>query len=647
MRIAIAQINSTIGDFSGNRKKIVEYTRRAAEQGADLALFPELAVCGYPPMDLLDQDRFVEMNIRAVHILQRELPPGIAVGLGFVNRNPWARGKSLVKEYGVILGGALAFEQIKTLLPTYDVFDEARNFEPAREWPVFELKGERIGFAICEDVWRETDIPGTSYVRDPVRELLKQGLSLLCVPSASPYVAGKLKVRRALAERIALRGNIPLVYINAVGANDSILFDGRSFVVSPSPEGEPACTGAVDYPVRLMARTFEEDLCCWDSPEKPALAAAAAPSPAQAGSPAAASPVAAAAAPVAAAAPAAAASAAAAAAPVAAAAPAGAAAAPPARAAGSPSPAQAGSPFGVGLTRRELDVLEAGLVMGIRDYMKKCGFGRAHLGLSGGIDSALVAWLGVQAIGKDRIVCFSMPSRFSSRGSKDDAAELAANLGCRYEALPIEPVFSAFLDSLAGVFENRPFDIAEENLQARIRGSLLMAFSNKFDSMLLTTGNKSELAMGYCTLYGDMNGALGPIGDLFKTEVFALCRRINERAAEAGGRPPIPEAIITKPPSAELRPNQKDQDSLPPYETLDEILRLYLYQNLSADEIVRRGGDRELAARIIKTVARAEFKRRQAPPVLKVSPRAFGMGRRMPIARAVYEIESVYNGDTL
>ncbi|MDR1238486.1 MAG: NAD+ synthase [Treponema sp.] len=583
MRIAIAQINSTIGDFSGNREKILDYTRQAAAQRAELVLFPELAVCGYPPMDLLDQDRFVEMNIRTVHILQRELPPEIAVGLGFVNRNPWAQGKSLVNEYGVILGGALAFEQVKTLLPTYDVFDEARNFEPAREWPVFELKGWRIGFAICEDVWRETGVPGTSYVRDPVRELLDQGISLLCVPSASPYVAGKMKVRRALAERIAIRGNIPLVYINAVGANDSILFDGRSFVVSPSP-GAAGSAVAADYPIRLMARSFEEDLCIWDSTEAPGRAVMP-PVPS----------------------------------------------APPA--AGSPE-----DPFGVGLTRRELDVMEAGLVMGIRDYMKKCGFGRAHLGLSGGIDSALVAWLGVQAAGKDRIACFSMPSRFSSQGSKDDAAELAANLGCRYEALPIEPVFDAFLDTLAGVFENRPFDIAEENLQARIRGSLLMAFSNKFDSMLLTTGNKSELAMGYCTLYGDMNGALGPIGDLFKTEVFALCKRINERAALAGEKPPIPEAIITKPPSAELRPNQKDQDSLPPYETLDEILRLYLYQNLSADEIVKRGGDGELAARIIKTVARAEFKRRQAPPVLKVSPRAFGMGRRMPIARTVYEI---------
>jgi NAD+ synthase (glutamine-hydrolysing) len=529
-------------------------------------------------MDLLDQDRFVELNIRTVHILQRELPGDLAVGLGFVNRSPYSRGKSLVNEYGVLLGGKLAFEQVKTLLPTYDVFDEARNFEPSREWSAFEYCGERIGFAICEDVWRETGIPGTSYERDPVRELLKTGVSILCVPSASPYVAGKLKVRRALAERISLRGNVPLVYVNAVGANDQILFDGRSFVALPGG------LGGQDY---FRAAAFREDLLCWDSPVSVFTAPSAPRGSGEAGG----------------------------------------------------APGEGGEdPFKVGLSRYELDIMEEGLVMGIRDYMAKCGFKRAHLGLSGGIDSALVAYLGVKAIGAENIACFSMPSRFSSQGSKDDAAELAANLGCPYQTLPIEPVFQSFLSALEGVFEKRPFDIAEENLQARIRGTLLMGFSNKFNSMLLTTGNKSELAMGYCTLYGDMNGALGPIGDVFKTEVFALCRRINERALAAGGRAVIPQAIIDKPPSAELRPNQKDQDSLPPYEVLDEILRLYLYQNLSKAEIAQKGWDADLAARIIHTVARAEFKRRQAPPVLKVSPRAFGMGRRMPIARAVYEI---------
>ncbi|MDR1107778.1 MAG: NAD+ synthase, partial [Spirochaetaceae bacterium] len=452
------------------------------------------------------------------------------------------------------------------LLPTYDVFDEARNFESARQWPVFEWKGERIGVAICEDVWRETETPGTAYVKDPVRQLLDQGISLLCVPSASPYVAGKLTIRLSLAERISRRGDIPLIYINAVGANDSIIFDGRSFVVAP-----PAASGTARF-LRLTARAFEEELVTWDSRE-------AAP--------------------------------------------------------------REGVSVGDDTPHRgdetELDILEDALVLGIRDYMKKCGFSRAHLGLSGGIDSALVAYLAVKAVGKDQVVCFSMPSRFSSPGSRDDAAELAENLGITLHTLPIEPVFTSFLTGLEGVFENRPFDLAEENLQARIRGTLLMAYSNKFASMLLTTGNKSELAMGYCTLYGDMAGALAPIGDLFKTEVFALCRRINARSAARGETPIIPEAILTKPPSAELRPGQKDQDSLPPYEDLDAILRLYLFDNLEGAEIAKQGWDSELTAWIIKTVARSEFKRRQAPPVLKVSPRAFGMGRRMPIARLVYE----------
>ncbi|MDR2028609.1 MAG: NAD+ synthase [Treponema sp.] len=602
MRISIAQINSTIGDFSGNRAKILEFAGRAEKEGADLVLFPELAVCGYPPMDLLDQDCFVEMNIRTLRILQRELPPGLAVGVGFVSRNPDSVGKALVNMYGIILGGRLVFEQVKTLLPTYDVFDEARNFESARKWSVFEWKGERIGVAICEDVWRETETPGTVYIKDPVRQLLDQGISLLCVPSASPYVAGKLKVRRSLAERISRRGNIPLIYINAVGANDSIIFDGRSFIVAPEPagSGEGCFLGA-------GARAFVEELVTWDagvcraSPVKPQnspdnrdFCAAG-----------------------------------------------GAKIHEPNRLPGDQplrekAPEKPGEdPYAVGLSGEELDVLEDALVLGIRDYMKKCGFSRVHLGLSGGIDSALAAYLAVKAVGKDRVVCFSMPSRFSSQGSRDDAADLADNLGIRLHTLPIEPVFTGFLSSLEEVFEHRPFDLAEENLQARIRGTLLMAYSNKFGSMLLATGNKSELAMGYCTLYGDMAGALAPIGDLFKTEVFALCRRINARAV--GGKAVIPEAIIAKPPSAELRPNQKDQDSLPPYEELDAILRLYLFDNLNGAEIAKQGWDAGLAARIIKTAARAEFKRRQAPPVLKVSPRAFGMGRRMPIARMVYE----------
>jgi NAD+ synthase (glutamine-hydrolysing) len=563
MKVAIAQINSFIADFDGNMKKIIAYSEEALSLGADLALFPELSICGYPPMDLLDYDYFVEKNIRALRSLQRNIPKDIACGVGFVGRSPYTIGKALVNSYGVIAQGELVFEQIKTLLPTYDVFDEARNFESAREWNAFEWKGEKIGVAICEDIWRETNIPGASYARDPVKKLFDQGVSLLCVPSASPYVAGKLAARRDLARRISRQANIPLIYINAVGANDSIVFDGRSFALSSD--------GAF-----IQGEGFKEDLFLFDT------------------------------------------------------------AATPEQAVNSSEESVSGVPQ---TAEKELDVIEDALVMGIREYMAKCGFTRAHLGLSGGIDSALVAYLAVKAIGQESVVCFNMPSRFSSQGSKDDAAELAAKLGCRYTPLLIEPVFTGFLEALEEVFENKPFDIAEENLQARIRGTLLMAYSNKFSSMLLATGNKSELAMGYCTLYGDMNGALAPIGDLFKTEVFELCRRINEKAVSAEGNIVIPEAILTKPPSAELRPDQKDQDSLPPYEILDGILKLYLFDNLSVEEIAERGFDKELTAGVIKTLAKAEFKRRQAPPVLKVSKRAFGMGRRMPIARSVYETD--------
>ncbi|MDR2344397.1 MAG: NAD+ synthase [Spirochaetaceae bacterium] len=606
MRISAAQINSKIGDFSGNRAKILAFTKKARDQyGAELVLFPELAVCGYPPMDLLDQGCFVEQNIRTIRLLQRELPSGIAAGVGYVNYNPSRQGKSLVNAFGVILDGELVFEQIKTLLPTYDVFDEARNFEPASGWPCFEYKGERIGIAICEDVWRETETPGTRYAEDPVRRLLDSGISLLAAPSASPYYAGKHGARLELAERIAWRGGIPVAYINAVGANDSLIFDGRSFFIEADLGIKTAASFAEDIITLDTGRASGEGR---GAARRGRCGGKAAPKAAAFGTVGVDDTVV------------------------------KAPARPPAEGGVPQRSAAQGGDFPPLITEAdEFDTLEDALVMGIREYMWKCGFTRAHLGLSGGIDSALVAYLAVRAVGAGNVVVISMPSRFSSQGSRDDAAELAANLGCRYEILPIEPVFTAFLSTLEGLFEGRPFDIAEENLQARIRGSLLMAFSNKWQSMLLTTGNKSELAMGYCTLYGDMNGALGPIGDLFKTEVFALCRRINEKSQAARGKAVIPQSILDKPPSAELRPGQKDEDSLPPYSELDDILRLYLFGNLSAGEIGRLGKNGELAAWIIEAVARAEFKRRQAPPVLKVSPRAFGMGRRMPIARALYE----------
>lgn len=564
MKLAIAQIDSIVADFSANLEKICAFTNRAVQEYApDLILFPELALCGYPPMDLLDQDSFTEENIRALRQLQRKLPGHIAVGVGYIGRNTAMNGKKLLNAYAILCDGKLIFQQVKTLLPTYDVFDEARYFEKAHKQSLFEFKNERIGIAICEDMWRETGGPDIRYAEDPVKELMDLGATMLCVPSASPYYANKHQLRLSLVERISRRGNLPILYINAVGANDSIIFDGCSFIATPQQyPNRQKMTNQIT--VVQKAASFEEDIVYWDNTKQ----AEEVPEYAD---------------------------------------------------------------------ENELDTIEEALVLGIRAYMQKCGFSKLHIGLSGGIDSALVACLAARAAGPDRLHCFGLPSRYSSRASVDDAAELAANLGVSFSILPIEQSFAAMLETLDPVFKDLPHDLTEENLQARIRGTLLMAYSNKFNSLLLTTGNKSELAMGYCTLYGDMAGALAPIGDLFKNEVFALCRRINERHLASEGRVLIPENILVKAPSAELRPDQKDEDSLPPYEKLDEILKLYLIENLSCAEIASRGWDPELTGSILKAVARAEYKRRQAPPVLKVSPRAFGMGRRIPIARSAYE----------
>jgi NAD+ synthase (glutamine-hydrolysing) len=577
MLVALAQMNSLIGGFDRNRERILALAeaarggplppgviRAGASGKADLVVFPELALCGYPPMDLLDQESFVEANLAAIRALQRELPPDLAAAVGYVDRNRDGKGKSLVNAIALIRGGRLDFTQAKTLLPTYEIFDEARYFEPARERRTIEIAGVRVGFAICEDIWwRSPPMPGLRYEIDPVRELLDAGAELLVVPSASPFAAGILKTRIALSRGAASDGRVPVLYCNQIGGNDSIVFDGRSFAVDAA--GSLAACGG-----------WEEELIVVDTEE---LAAASGP----------------------------------------------------ARAPGAPGRVAFAPPDPESPDR--LDEIERAIVLGIRDYMRKCGFKTACLGLSGGIDSALVAVLAARAIGPENLVCLSMPSRYSSEGSVSDSVELCRHLGARLESLPIEGPFSAYLDLLEPKFEGRPQDLTEENLQARIRGSILMAWSNKFGSLLLATGNKSELSAGYCTLYGDMCGGLAPIGDLLKTEVYALARSINERA----GRALIPEATLTKPPSAELRPNQVDQDSLPPYELLDRLLDLYIVHNLGAGEIVARGFDAALVERVIAMVGRAEYKRRQAAPVIKVSSRAFGMGRRVPIARALYE----------
>jgi NAD+ synthase (glutamine-hydrolysing) len=542
MKVGIAQINPTIGDFSGNAEKVLSCTVRARAAGCNLVVFPEMCLCGYPPMDLLDYDAFVEENLKALRRVQAEAPAGIGLVVGYVDRNRLQQGKALRNVASLLGDGKILHTQAKTLLPTYDVFDEARWFEAADARSVVSFQGEKVGIAICEDIWwASSPAPGLRYPVDPAAELLDAGATLILCPSASPFHAEQPATRLTLMSGISKKSGVPVIYVNTVGANDNVIFDGQSMVTS----GDGALV--------LLAKAFEEDLACFDT---------AKPGPAVA---------------------------------------------PPAD---------------------TLSQIEGALVLGIRDYVRKCGFSRVHLGLSGGIDSALVAVLAVEALGPDKVDVFSLPSRYSSEGSLTDARALAEGLGARLHVVSIEEIFEAGLRTLAPLFEGRKPDITEENIQARVRGVLLMAWTNKVGSLLLNTGNKSELATGYCTLYGDMCGGLAVIGDLLKTEVYALARAINAR------KPVIPASTFVKAPSAELRPNQKDQDSLPPYETLDAILRMYLVETASAEQIAARGFDPALVRSVIRMVERAEHKRRQAPPVLKISPKAFGTGRRIPIARA-------------
>ena len=544
MKIACGQIDPTIGDFGGNVEKVVSFAGKAKEAGCALAVFPELCLCGYPPMDLLEYERFVEENLKALRNLQARAPHGIGIIVGYVDRNRSRPGKALLNVASLLSDGKIIHTQAKTLLPTYDVFDEARWFEAAESRTVVPFAGERLGIAICEDIWWETEpAPGLRYPVDPVAELLDAGATLIVSPSASPFHPQMPGIRLDLLSRIGATSGVPVVYVNTVGANDNIVFDGQSLVTS------------ADGTLLHVGRAFEEELAVVDTS---------------------------------------------------------------ARGPEVPLPAD------------PLPQIEGALVLGIRDYVRKCGFSRVHLGLSGGIDSALVAVLAVEALGPDKVDVFGLPSRYSSEGSLADARALSDALGTRFRILSIEEIFGSYLRTLAPAFEGKNPDITEENIQARIRGTLLMAWSNKFNSLLLTTGNKSELATGYCTLYGDMSGGLAVIGDLLKMQVYALARSINAR------KPLIPEAILTKAPSAELRPDQKDQDSLPPYETLDAILERHLVKNLSVEQIAECGFDTNLVQSVVTMVEKAEYKRRQAPPVLKVSPKAFGTGRRVPIARKLF-----------
>jgi NAD+ synthase (glutamine-hydrolysing) len=544
MRIALAQINTTVGDLAGNERKILDAYQRAGASDPDLVVFPELATTGYPPRDLLLRPRFIDENLA---VLERLAAAAGKAGLivGYVGRNARQPGRGITNSLALLQEGRLVATRAKTLLPTYDVFDEDRYFEPAGENTPVAAKGGTLGLTICEDVWNDEDYwDDRRYRRNPAAELARAGAQILLNSSASPWHLGKNRARRDMLSQLALKTGCPVVYCNLVGGNDELIFDGGSMVFDP--QGRQVAEG----------NRFEEDLLVLD------LAAAVPIDPRES---------------------------------------------------------------------LEEEQLFRALTLGLRDYVEKCGFKAAVLGLSGGIDSALTACIAVAALGKDRVHGISLPSEFSSPGSLEDARRLAQNLGIRYDVISIQAPFVGVKEQMKEVFSGRAEDITEENIQARLRGVILMALSNKLGSLLLTTGNKSELAVGYCTLYGDMCGGLGVIADVSKTMVYRLAGWVNRE------REIIPHNSITKAPSAELRPNQTDQDSLPPYALLDRILEDYVVGLRSPAEIVASGAPEADVQSVVRLIDRSEYKRRQAAPGLKVTTKAFGVGRRIPIAQRYRE----------
>ena len=543
MKIALGQINPTVGDFSGNAAKITQFAQQARSAGAGLILFPELAVCGYPPRDLVERPWFVERNRTTVEQIARDTN-GIAVICGMVTPADAESGKSVMNSAAFLRDGRIEFIQSKMLLPTYDVFDEMRNFAPARSQQLFSFCGNQMALTICEDAWNDKHFWNKRlYVVDPVEELVRAGGNFVLNISASPFWLGKREFRRNMLAAIAVNQRVPVAMVNQVGGNDSLVFDGSSLVIAP------------DGRIIAQGKSFEEDLIFFDS------ASLSGDIHEQ-------------------------------------------------------IPGDDASAYGA-------------LVLGTRDYVYKCGFKRAIIGLSGGIDSALTAAIAVDALGPENIIGVGMPGPYSSPGSITDAREFAANLGIRFELLSINGIYESALQALAPVFANRAPDVTEENIQSRARGLLLMSMSNKFGALVLSTGNKSELAVGYCTLYGDMVGGLAVISDVPKTLVYRLANYVNSRRNAAL----IPQATIDKPPSAELRADQKDSDSLPPYDVLDAILEDYVEDSHSAEQIAEAHNfDPGLVKRVIGMVARSEYKRQQAAPGIKITPKAFGYGRRFPIA---------------
>jgi len=541
VKIALGQINPTVGDFSGNAAKIIDFSQRAKAAGAGLILFPELSVCGYPPRDLVERPSFVARNGEYAKRIAAQTY-GIAVICGLVTPADSDTGKSVMNSAALLQDGKIAFIQSKMLLPTYDVFDEMRNFAPAKRQELFSFCGNRMALTICEDVWNDKQFwVKRLYTVDPVESLIQAGANFVLNISASPFWIGKREFRRDMLASIARHYKVPVVLVNQVGGNDSLVFDGSSLVLNR--EGNVIAQG----------KSFEEDLIYFDSQTL------------------------------------------------------------------------------TGEIHEQIAGDEASaysaLVLGTRDYIHKCGFRKAIVGLSGGIDSALTAVIAADAVGSENVIGVGMPGPYSSQGSIDDAHALAQNLGIRFELLSINPAYEAYRQILQPVFAGMKEDVTEENIQSRARGTLLMSLSNKLGAIVLSTGNKSELGVGYCTLYGDMVGGLAVISDVPKTLVYKLAEYVNSR------RPVIPRASLEKPPSAELRPNQKDSDSLPPYEILDAILEDYVEESHPADKIAAdRGFNIELVRRVVRMVDRAEYKRQQAAPGIKISPKAFGYGRRIPIA---------------
>ena len=541
MKIGVLQLNSTIGDYAANRDKLIAAYERVCEQGAEFVVAPELFLCGYPPRDLLQRPDFIAANLKAVEGVAAKVGD-VPLCFGYVDQNAARPGRPLTNCVVVLQNGKSIWRQVKSLLPTYDVFDEDRYFEPAKTVEPFDFNGRKLGITVCEDIWNDEDFwPERLYRADPVKELVAKGADLILNVSASPWYVGKEKTRLEMLQRVARDEKVPLVQVNLIGANDELIFDGHS--VALNRKGEPVA----------LAKGFAEDVFVVEvDGDAPTV-----------------------------------------------------------------------KPEWRGMEEQ----LFRALSLGVGDYVRKCGFKSVVLGLSGGIDSAITAVIAVDALGADKVMGVSMPARYSSSGSLTDAEKLAKNLGIRYEVLPIEPGFNAMEGQLQKVFAGTKPNEAEENIQSRLRGVTLMALSNKFGSLVLTTGNKSEMAVGYCTLYGDMCGALAVIADVFKTDIYKVSRWIN-REQEI-----IPSDSITKPPSAELRPDQTDQASLPEYDVLDAILQLYVVEHVSKDEIIQRGFAAAVVNDVINKVTFSEYKRRQAAPGLKVSPRAFGMGRRIPIAQ--------------